>query len=61
MYISFKVEFALEVGVDTGGPRREFFRLLALGLRDGDYFKSGSHGSFFVCNMDGYRVRVPCF
>ena len=46
VYISFKVEFALEVGVDTGGPRRELYRLLALGLRDGDYFKAGSHGSF---------------
>ena len=53
-----KVEFALEGGVDTGGPRREFFQLLALGLRDGNYFTAGSQGSFFGCNTEGYRVRV---
>ena len=48
MHSISKDEFALEVGVDTGGPRREFFRLLALGLRDGDYFKAGSLGSFSI-------------
>ena len=43
-----KVEFALEGGVDTGGPRREFFRL---GLRDGNYFTAGSQGSFLGATL----------
>ena len=51
-----KVEFALEASVDTGGPRREFLRLLAKEVRDGDYFQAGNAGSFFVCNTSGYRV-----
>ena len=51
-----KVDFALEGGIDTGGPRREFLRLLAMEIRVGDYFEAGSAGSFFVCNTHGYRV-----
>ena len=49
--INQKVEFALEGGVDTGGPRRECFRLLASDMKDGTYFTAGTQGSFFVCNM----------
>ena len=44
--------------MDTGGPRREFFRLLAMRVRDGRYFQAGSLGSFFLCNTEGYRVRT---
>ena len=58
LYARAKVEFALEGSVDTGGPRREFLRLLAKEIRDGDYFQAGSAGSFFVCNTSGYRVSM---
>ena len=44
--------------MDTGGPHREFFRLLAMRLREGKYFQAGSLGSFFLCNNEGYRVRL---
>ena len=49
-----------EGAVDTGGPRREFFRLLAEQVRESVYFQCGkdSAGSFFACNTSGYRVKT---
>lgn len=44
--------------MDTGGPRREFFRLLAANCRTSVYFRHGddTSGSFFACNTSGYQV-----
>ena len=54
----FQVQFVGEGAVDTGGPRREFFRLLAEHARESVYFQHGeeAEGSFFACNTSGYRV-----
>ncbi len=48
--------FVGEGAIDTGGPRREFLRLLAKQLSNGPYFQSGEDGSFFACNTTGYQV-----
>ena len=50
--------FVGEGAVDTGGPRREFLRLLAMNLSNGPYLQSGEDGSFFACNTTGYQVCV---
>ena len=42
--------------MDTGGPKREFLRLLAIQLTNSPYFQSGSDGSFFSCNTTAYKV-----
>lgn len=46
-----------EGAVDTGGPRREFFHLLAKELSDGMYFQAGKGGSFFNSNTVAYEVK----
>lgn len=53
-----QILFVGEGAVDTGGPQREFFRLLAEQVRESLYFQNGedSAGSFFACNTSGYRV-----
>ena len=51
-----QVTFVGEGAVDTGGPRREFLRLLAAELTSSPHFQSGSEGSFFACNTTGYKV-----
>ena len=58
-----QVEFVGEGAVGTGGPRREFFRLLAEEVRESVYFQHGedSAGSFFACNTSGYRVWLRVF
>ena len=54
-----QVDFVGEGAVDTGGPRREFFRLLAEQVRESGYFQHGEDctRSFFTCNTSGYRVN----
>ena len=47
-----------ESGIDTGGPRKEFSRLLAMEISDGPYFQVGKGGSFFVCNTSAYEVKL---
>ena len=49
-----QVCFVGEGAIDAGGPRREFFRLLAHQASDSSYF----HGGFLVCNTAGYKVRL---
>lgn len=51
-----QVTFVGEGAVDTGGPRREFLRLLVTRVTSSPYFHSGSDGSFFACNTTGYKV-----
>ena len=57
IHFLFKVDFVFECAVDTGGPRREFFRLLAMEISDGMYFQARRRGSFYVCNTAAYEVR----
>ena len=47
-----------EGGVDTGGPRRDFFRILAEQCRSSAHAED--HGSFFACNTSGYQVFISC-
>ena len=54
--ILIQVTFVGEGAVDTGGPRREFLRLLVTRVTSSPYFHSGSDGSFFACNTTGYKV-----
>ena len=48
-----KVRFIGEGAVDQGGPRREFFRLLAINARD-----VFLQGKFFATNVSAVQVRV---
>ena len=58
VYICFQVNFVGEGSVDTGGPRREFFRLLAGETQKSTYFHSSSDsaGTFFSLNTSGFQV-----
>ena len=40
-----KVSFVFESDVDTGGPRRELFRLLEMEMSDSPYLQAGNRGS----------------
>lgn len=51
-----KVTFVGESGVDTGGPKREFLRLLAIEASDSSYYRAGPEGSFFSCNTTAFKV-----
>ena len=44
-----QVNFVGEGSIDTGGPRREFFRLLADRAQNSLYFHSGNTGGSFFC------------
>ena len=52
------MNFVGEGAIDYGGPRREFFRLLAVKLDDDNsqYFHGVEGKNFFLCNVVGYRV-----
>ena len=54
------MSFVGEVAVDTGGPLREFFRLLAEKCRNSVYLSHADDpcGSFFSCNTSGYQVHT---
>ena len=52
VFYVFKVRFVGEGAVDQGGPRREFFRLLAINARD-----VFLQGKFFATNVPAIQVR----
>lgn len=54
-----QVTFVAEGAVDAGGPRREFFRLLARQASHSSYFCGNTFEKFFACNVPAVRVR--CF
>ena len=56
-----QVTFVGAGAVDTGGPRREFLRLLVTRVTSSPYIHSGSDGSFFAWNTTGYKVSTCGF
>ena len=55
-----KVNFIGESAIDCGGPRREFFRLLALKSSEG-FFQGRSGCKVFVNNVVALQVcRLDC-
>lgn len=51
-----------EEGMDTGGPRREFFSLLKTDLRDRPIFDGPDGHRFLVYNAKGmHRVRCALY
>ena len=56
--IRLYVNFVGEGGIDTGGPWREFFGLLADELVHSPFFQCSEEGAvcFSTCNITGYRV-----
>ena len=49
-----------ESGIDTGGPKREFLRLLASEASDSAYFRGGLEGFFFLAiQQDSRSVTFP--
>ena len=51
-----QISFVGQSSVDTGGPRREFLRLLASEASDSLYFRRGDEGAFFSCNTTAFKV-----
>ena len=45
-----------EGAVDVGGPRREFYRLLASQASDSDLFTGREGRKFFACNILSIQV-----
>ena len=58
MFLCRQITFVGEGAVDLGGPRREFFRLLACEAAESPYFCGGTLGKFFACNVPAVRVSV---
>ena len=52
-----QVCFVGEVAVDTGGPAREFWRLLVTGIKS-DYCRTGEGGCFFDRNVSAMQVNT---
>ena len=52
----FQVKFVGEGGIDYGGPRREFFRLLALTAKETLFIGTGDQ-KFFNTNVSAIQVR----
>ena len=50
-----QVSFVGEGAIDCGGPRREFFRLVALEAKD--RFFTGGLKKFFLCDMMAIQVN----
>jgi hypothetical protein len=50
------VRFSFEAAVDLGGPRREFFRLLA--LKAGETMFIGDRHKFFNTNVRAIQVSI---
>lgn len=48
-----------EAGVDEGGLRREFFRLLGLSVQE-KYFQGREDHKFFVQNISAIVVSLSC-
>ena len=51
----FQVNFVGEGAIDHGGPRREFFRLLALKSSE-EFFQGRAGCKFFVNNVVALQV-----
>ena len=56
-HMHLKVRFIGEGAVDYGGPRREFFRLLALKAGD-EFFEGPPTKKFFALNVPAIQVSV---
>ena len=54
--IYLQVTFVDEGAIDAGGPRREFFRLLALEASESSYFCGQDDDKFFSCDVPAVRV-----
>ena len=52
-----QVSFVGEWAVDTGGPRREFFRLVALEAKE-KFFIGRSFQKFFLCDILAIQVSL---
>lgn len=46
-----------EAAIDTGGPSREFFRLLATGV-EAEYCRCGENGCFLNKNVSALQVSA---
>ena len=55
--VLLQVKFVGEGAIDYGGPRREFFRLLALNARD-TFFIGDSNRKFFDTNVSAVQVII---
>lgn len=52
-----QVCFVGEAAIDTGGPSREFFRLLATGV-EAEYCRCGENGCFLNKNVSALQVSA---
>lgn len=59
VHVSWTIQvcFVGESAVDTGGPAREFWRLLMVGL-ESDYCRSGEGGCFLERNVSAIQVHI---
>lgn len=55
-----QINFAGEGGIDQGGPRREFFRLLGIGLKD-TFFRGTDNRKFFAQDVSAIQVCIRRF
>lgn len=51
-----QVTFVGEGAIDSGGPRREFFRLLA--VEGANRFFVGHRSKFFASNVTAFQVSI---
>lgn len=57
-YKLLKVTFVGEGAIDSGGPRREFFRLLGIMCADSAYFHGLENCKFFASNVPAVKVHA---
>ena len=58
LFLCWQITFVGEGAVDLGGPRREFFRLLACEAAESPYFCGGILGKFFACNVPAVKCEA---